>query len=206
MNKRQVPARAILLGSAFGFVVMLMRDVAPDQLFNFLLNSCGALMLFTYIFVVLAHFRFPYKDQALRGGAGAKLVAGGAGLAMLAVLIAMAFMPNKQPEMIASFACLVVIVVALVIKRSMRRAAYARREIHRRTGPHHLRTGMGRNGCARASRKVSFNSRLWNPAFGHRAKISRNSARGKPNDSTPRDTSIQSARRNGSITSAPVPR
>jgi GABA permease len=123
VNRRQVPARAILLGSAFGFVVMLMRDVAPDRLFNFLLNSCGALMLFTYIFVVWAHFRFPYKDQALRGGVGTKLVAGGAGLAMFAVLIAMSFMPNKQPEMVASFACLLVIVVALVIKRMTQKSA-----------------------------------------------------------------------------------
>jgi L-asparagine transporter-like permease len=118
VNRRQVPARAILLGSAFGFVVMLMRDVAPERLFNFLLNSCGALMLFTYIFVVAAHFRFPYADAALRGGTGTKVVAGGAGLAMLGVLLAMSFMPNKQPEMVASVACLLVIVVALVVKRA----------------------------------------------------------------------------------------
>jgi L-asparagine transporter-like permease len=117
VNKRHVPARAILLGSAFGFIVMLMKDVAPAKLFDFLMNSSGALMMFTYIFVVLAHFRFPYKDQALRGGAGTRLVAGGAAVAMLAVLIAMSFMPGKQPEMEASVACLVVIVVALFIKR-----------------------------------------------------------------------------------------
>jgi L-asparagine transporter-like permease len=122
VNRRRVPARAILLGSAFGFVVMLMRDVAPERLFNFLLNSCGALMLFTYIFVVLAHFRFPYRDAALRGGAGAKLVAGGAGVAMAAVLVAMSFIPSKQPEMVASGACFAVIVVALVIKRSLQRS------------------------------------------------------------------------------------
>jgi len=126
VNRRRVPARAILLGSAFGFVVMLMRDVAPERLFNFLLNSCGALMLFTYLFVVLAHFRFPYRDAALRGGAGAKLVAGGAGLAMAAVLVAMSFIPSKQPEMVASGACFGVIVVALMIKRSLHRPADAR--------------------------------------------------------------------------------
>jgi len=123
VNKRRVPARAILLGSSFGFIVMFMTWVTPEKLFTFLLNSCGALMLFTYIFVALAHFRFPYADAALRGGTGTKIVAGGAVLAMLAVLIAMAFMPNKQPELIASFACLVVIVVALVIKRAMQKGA-----------------------------------------------------------------------------------
>jgi L-asparagine transporter-like permease len=123
VNKRHVPARAILLGSAFGFIVMLMKDIAPAKLFDFLMNSSGALMMFTYIFVVLAHFRFPYKDQALRGGAGTKLVAGGAAIAMLAVLIAMSFMPGKQPEMEASAACLVVIVAALFIKRAVSKPA-----------------------------------------------------------------------------------
>jgi GABA permease len=123
VNKRHVPTRAILLGSVFGFLVMFMTWVTPEKLFTFLLNSCGALMLFTYIFVVWAHFRFPYKDQALRGGMGTKLVAGGAGVAMLGVLIAMSFMPNKQPEMVASGACLAIIVVALVIKRAMHKTA-----------------------------------------------------------------------------------
>ena len=66
VNKRQVPARAILLGSAFGFIVMLMNWIAPEKLFNFLMNSSGALMMFTYLFVVLAHFRFPYSSPALR--------------------------------------------------------------------------------------------------------------------------------------------
>jgi L-asparagine transporter-like permease len=123
VNKRQVPARAILLGSAFGFVVMLMRDVAPKDLFNFLLNSCGALMMFTYFFVALAHFRFPYRDPALRGGMGARLVAGGAMLAMLSVMVAMCVMPSKQPEMWASLACFGVIVAALLVKRALRGGA-----------------------------------------------------------------------------------
>jgi GABA permease len=120
VNSRQVPARAILLGSAFGFVVMLMRDVAPAELFTFLLNSCGALMLFTYLFVVVSHFRFPYTDPAARDAGGARFIAGGAALAMFAVLVAMCFMPGKQPEMWASLACLAVIVLALIVKRTVR--------------------------------------------------------------------------------------
>ena len=117
VNRRQVPARAILLGSVFGFVVMLMRDVAPKDLFNFLLNSCGALMIFTYFFVALAHFRFPYSNPALRDAGGARWIAAGSMLAMLAVLVAMCVMPGKRPEMWASLASLGAIVVALVVKR-----------------------------------------------------------------------------------------
>jgi L-asparagine transporter-like permease len=121
VNKRRVPARAILLGSAFGFFVMFITWVAPEKLFKFLLDSCGALMLFTYIFVVMAHFRFPYADPKLRGGAGTRFVAGGAALTMLAVLVAMCFMKATQNYMLASSASLAVIVVALLIKRANRR-------------------------------------------------------------------------------------
>jgi GABA permease len=123
VNKRQVPARAILLGSAFGFIVMALNWIAPEKLFTFLLNSCGALMVFTYFFVALAHFRFPYSNPALRDAGGARFIAGGALLAMLAVMIAMCVMPGKQPEMWASLASLAVIVLALVIKRTLEKPA-----------------------------------------------------------------------------------
>lgn len=123
VNKRQVPARAILLGSAFGFLVMAMTWVTPEKLFTFLLNSCGALMLFTYLFVAAAHFKFPYSKPELRTAGGAHIIAGAAALAMLAVMVAMSLMPAKQPEMWASLTCLGVIVVALIVKRAMRKTA-----------------------------------------------------------------------------------
>ncbi|HKU90895.1 MAG TPA: amino acid permease [Steroidobacteraceae bacterium] len=120
VNKRQVPARAILLGSAFGFIVMLLNFNAAE-LFNFLMNSSGALMMFTYTFVALAHYKFPYSRPELRTAGGAQWIAGIAALAMVAVMVAMGFMPNKQPEMQASLACLGFIVVALFIKRAWSR-------------------------------------------------------------------------------------
>ncbi|HET7811599.1 MAG TPA: amino acid permease [Steroidobacteraceae bacterium] len=121
VNKRHVPARAILLGSSFGFIVMLMRDIAPAKLFDFLMNSSGALMMFTYAFVAIAHFRFPYTDPRRRSAGGAQLVAGGAALAMIAVMVAMAFMPSKQPEMWASLSCFAIIVAALLVKRAVQK-------------------------------------------------------------------------------------
>ncbi len=121
VNERQVPARAILLGSAFGFVVMLLNWIAPEKLFNFLMNSSGALMMFTYMFVAVAHFRFPYSRPEMRSAGGANLIAGAAALAMLGVMVAMSLMPSKQPEMWASLSCLAVIVVALLVKRAVAR-------------------------------------------------------------------------------------
>jgi L-asparagine transporter-like permease len=84
-------------------------------------------MMFTYLFVVLAHLRFPYTDPAQRSRGGAKLVAGGAAAAMLAVLVAMCFMSNKQPEMLASGACLALIVIALLVRNALRRGPSAAR-------------------------------------------------------------------------------
>jgi GABA permease len=122
VNKRQVPARAILLGSAFGFIVMLLKNAGTEQLFNFLMNSSGALMMFTYLFVALAHLRFPYSRPELRTRGGAQWIALGAALAMLSVMVAMAIMPAKRPEMVASFACFCIIAIALGVKRVMQRA------------------------------------------------------------------------------------
>jgi L-asparagine transporter-like permease len=85
------------------------------------MNSSGALMMFTYAFVAVAHFRFPYSNPAHRTAGGAQLIAGGAALAMFAVMIAMCFMPSKQPEMVASTACLGIIVFALLVKRALTR-------------------------------------------------------------------------------------
>lgn len=122
VNRRQVPARAILLGSAFGFIVMLMNWIAPEKLFNFLMNSSGALMMFTYAFVAVAHFKFPYSNPAHRTSGGAQIIAGGAALAMFAVMVAMCFMPSKQPEMWASLSCLGIIVIALFVKRALQKS------------------------------------------------------------------------------------
>jgi len=120
VNRRQVPARAILLGSAFGFIVMLMNWIAPEKLFDFLMNSSGALMMFTYMFVAVAHFWFPYSKPGLRTSGGAAVIAGGAALAMFAVLVAMSFMPDQQPVIVASLSCLAIILVALIVKRVIR--------------------------------------------------------------------------------------
>jgi len=120
VNRRQVPARAILLGSAFGFIVMLINWVAPEKVWLFLLNSSGALMMFTYMFVAVAHFWFPYSRPELRTSGGAGFVAAGAALAMFSVLVAMSFMADQQPVIIASLTCLAIIVTALIVKRVIR--------------------------------------------------------------------------------------
>jgi GABA permease len=129
VNKRQVPARAILLGSAFGFIAMLISSGSPDnefmsELFTFLINASGAIMLIVYFFVAVAHFRFPYSPEAEKNSGpkrNADIIAGLAAAAMLVVMVAMAFMDAKRPELLASLGFLAVVVAALAILRATRR-------------------------------------------------------------------------------------
>ena len=105
----------------FGWRAVLKFKHVPEQLFDLVMTPIMFTLLFTYIFVVMAHFRFPYADPKLRGGAGTKFVAGGAALAMLAVLVAMCFMKDTRNYMVASSASLGVIVLALLAKNATRK-------------------------------------------------------------------------------------
>ena len=127
VNKRQVPVRAILLGSAFGFIAMLISSGSPDnefmsKLFTFLINATGAIMLIVYFFVALAHFRFPYSANAVANSGSktaANAVAGVAAVAILIVMASMAFIPGMSSQLYASLGFLAVVVVSLLIKRAV---------------------------------------------------------------------------------------
>ncbi|MEJ0086530.1 MAG: amino acid permease [Pseudomonadota bacterium] len=130
VNKRQVPTRAILLGSAFGFIAMLISSDSPDnefmsKLFSFLINASGAIMLIVYFFVALAHFRFPYSAYAARNSGSprvANVLAGGAAAAILIVMVAMSQIAGKDTELYASFGFLAVVLVSLLIRNLLRKA------------------------------------------------------------------------------------
>lgn len=57
LSKRQVPARAILLGSAFGYLAILAAVFSPELVFAFLVNASGATMLIIYLLVAAAEIR-----------------------------------------------------------------------------------------------------------------------------------------------------
>ena len=130
VNSRKVPARAILLGSVFGFIAMFVSSASPGNeflasFFSFLVNASGAIMLIVYFFVAIAHFRFPYSAGAEKNSGRrsvANAIAGGAAVAILVVMAKMAVMPGKQLELAASVGFLVLVVVALLVKRLAGRA------------------------------------------------------------------------------------
>jgi GABA permease len=99
-NARHVPTRSVWMGTLAGVLGILAAITSPKAVFAFLQNASGALMVFTYMIVALAHFRlrrareargapapavsmwlFPWTSYAAIGG-------------MAAVVIAMAFTPG----------------------------------------------------------------------------------------------------------------
>ena len=124
VNSRQVPARAILLGSAFGFISMFLNVGSDNEqiaaLFTQLINASGAIMLIVYCFVALAHYRFPYTANAEKNSGPkrtADIIAALATLAILVVMSSMAFIPGMGEQLYPSLGLLAAILIALAIKR-----------------------------------------------------------------------------------------
>jgi len=122
LNERRVPSRSVWIGGLAGVLGILAAINYPQTVFAFLVNASGALMVFIYMIVTLAHIRlrrareargepepaltmwlFPWASYAALGG-------------MAAVLIAMAFTPGElTTELRVSVLALAVAVVAYLI-------------------------------------------------------------------------------------------
>jgi GABA permease len=108
LNRARVPVRAILIASLFSYVALAASILSPDQVFNFLVNASGAIMLFIYLLIAAAQLRlradfeasapdrlqvrmwlYPYGTYATMAG-------------MVGVLVLMAFSPAHAIELWAS--------------------------------------------------------------------------------------------------------
>jgi GABA permease len=68
INRRGVPANAILFSSIIGFVCVIAAAFFEKTIFAFLLNSSGAIILFVYILIAISQIvlRYRNKDADLR--------------------------------------------------------------------------------------------------------------------------------------------
>jgi GABA permease len=132
LNKRRVPARAILISSAFGYLTVLTSVIAPEILFAFLVNASGAIMLMVYAMVCLAQIRlrrrmereqperlaikvwwFPWLSIAAIG-------------AIVAAMLAMLFTRSLATQLYASLATAAVVLVAWWLRSKATSGAAAR--------------------------------------------------------------------------------
>jgi GABA permease len=115
LSGRRVPARAILIGSAFGYLAILASVLSPQLVFAFLVNASGAIMLMIYLITAIAQIRI---RRRLEREAAERLTlkmwlfpwaSYGVIAAILAVLAAMAFTPDLATQLYASLAVLAVV-------------------------------------------------------------------------------------------------
>jgi len=132
LNARRVPTRSVWMGSVAGVLGIFAATAHSQKVFAFLVNASGALMVFVYMMIVLAHLRvrrareasgtaapalqmwlFPWADYLALAG-------------MVAVLLAMAMTPDMQRDFKTSVLSLAVAVAAYVIVERRRKAGATR--------------------------------------------------------------------------------
>ncbi len=129
LNERRVPTRSVWIGSLAGVLGILAAITSSQTVFAFLVNASGALMVFVYMIIAVAHFRLRREREA-RGAPAPALsmwlfpwTSYAAIAGMAAVLIAMAFTPGElASELRWSVVALAVAVVAFLIVDARRRA------------------------------------------------------------------------------------
>ena len=128
LNARRVPTRSVWMGSLAGVLGIFAATAHSQKVFAFLVNASGALMVFIYMMIVVAHLRvrrrreasgvpapaltmwfFPWADYLALGG-------------MAAVLIAMALTPDMQQDLKASVLSFAVALGAFYLVNSRRRS------------------------------------------------------------------------------------
>ena len=110
LSKSRVPARAILIASLFSYGALAASVLSPDLVFNFLINSSGAIMLFIYMLIAIAQLNLRNRFEREAPGQlklrmwlhpwGTLVCIAG----MAAVLVVMAFEPARRIELLSSLA------------------------------------------------------------------------------------------------------
>jgi GABA permease len=120
LSSRRVPARAILIGSSFGYLAVIASVISPSVVFAFLVNASGAIMLIIYLITALAQIRLRRHLEReeperlvirmwLFPWASVFVI-----VAILAVLAAMAFTPALASQFYASLVCVAVVMGAFL--------------------------------------------------------------------------------------------
>jgi GABA permease len=135
LNKRNVPARAILAGTVFAYGAMLTSIfLSATGVFTFLVNASGTAMLFLYLMIGIAQIRHRY---ALAPEAREKLplkmwlfpaLSYFTVIGIVAVLVAMGFMPDLRSQLTTT---LILIAVLLAYYYLFRRGRYVTAEASR---------------------------------------------------------------------------
>jgi AAT family amino acid transporter/GABA permease len=126
LNARKVPVVSVLMGAVAGFLGIIAATEAPQKVFDFLVSSSGALVVFVYMAIVFAQISLRRKRE--RAGEPVPIVtmwlfpylSYAALAAMSAVLIAMAVTKGMQDDLKYSCITLVVTIAAYFVVKRLR--------------------------------------------------------------------------------------
>ncbi len=115
VDRRQVPVRAILVGSAFSYLALAASVLSPEMVFAFLVAASGAIMIFIYLMISAAQLRL--RARLERDSPELLVVRMWlhpwgtivAMVAMVGVLVAMALTPGLAREFAASLITVAVV-------------------------------------------------------------------------------------------------
>ena len=132
VNARRVPVRSVWMGSLAGVLGILAAITSSQTVFAFLVNASGALMVFIYMIIAIAHMRLRRQREA-RGDPAPALTmwlfpwASYAAIAgMAAVLIAMALTPGELRQELSWSVVALGLALALYLLVDARRRSRAR--------------------------------------------------------------------------------
>ncbi|MBB1158076.1 MULTISPECIES: amino acid permease [Amycolatopsis] len=123
LSRSGVPRRAIIAGTVIGYVSVIAAYTSPNLIFQFLVNSYGAVALFVYLAIALAQVRLRKRLQNTDPGAlGLKMwlfpwLSYATIALMAAVILAMAFLPTTRSQFWLSAVTLTLILIAYQFRK-----------------------------------------------------------------------------------------
>ncbi|WP_375432278.1 amino acid permease [uncultured Friedmanniella sp.] len=126
VNKRGVPMAAILGSSVVGFLCVIAAAISPDQVFLFLLNSSGAIILFVYLLIAISQIvlrRRTSPEKLTVKMWGFPVLSIIVVVAILLVLLQMGLQADVRIQLILSLAAWALVLVLYFATRSLRNRA-----------------------------------------------------------------------------------
>lgn len=128
LDARGVPAAAILAGTAFAYLAVVMSYVSPDKVFAFLVNSYGTVAIFVYVLIAVSELKLRRRLEAdnperLRVRMwGFPHLTRLAIAGMLAIVAAMGFIPDQRAPLLFGIVSVAVMLVGYGIRQWVRSA------------------------------------------------------------------------------------
>jgi GABA permease len=126
LDRRGVPVAAILVSTVFGYVTVVMSYISPDKVFAFLVDSYGTVAIFVYLLIALSELRLRPRlesesPERLRVRMwGFPWLTRLAILAMVAIVAAMAVIPEQRTALLFGVISAVLMVALYGLRRLAR--------------------------------------------------------------------------------------